>query len=595
MFFLHFRTLERRFRMHTRYLALAVTLLLSVSSIRADILFTDVTTEAGLNLAINGEGVCVIDFNNDGLEDIFFTGYNNRNALYRNEGGMVFTEIAEGAGIANTGHARLAVAADVDNDGFMDLLIGRNDDRPLLFRNNGDWTFTEIGTDAGILSIGDGRGGAWFDHDRDGMLDIYLGYLAASNMLYRNNGDNTFTDIASDVNARGPVPSLVLGLAVFDYDRDGDDDIFMAQDGNQGNMLLEKHDNGIYYDVSETAGVIIPVQGMGVGVGDYNRDGFFDVYTTNLNESTLFRNNGDLTFSDVTIEAGVGDLPRHMGWGTFFFDSDNDALLDIYNNNQTDFGGHPNTFYHNNGDGTFEDLSGPSGLMCENNGFGSAHGDLDNDGDLDIVLAGHISSVGSLKLFRNDSNEPNHWVQFTLQTSSGNRNAIGAITELYTSGVVQTTMVSGGAGYVSQNTLRQHFGLGQTVAIDSLAVSWPDGSREVFRDLAGDTHHLIVQGTTTSVIGGDEQTTPGGFRLEQNYPNPFNAETEVTFELRQAGWVRLMVYDQLGREVMTLVNESLPAGHHTRRLDATNLASGAYVLRMQVDNGVQTRRMTLLR
>jgi hypothetical protein len=581
--------------MPIRFLCLPAILLVVTFSLHADILFTDITTNAGLNHVISGEGVCIIDFNNDGLEDIFITAFNNRNVLYRNEGNMVFTEIAEEAGIAETAHGRLAIAGDFDNDGFMDLIIGRDDDHVLLFRNNGDWTFTDRSTEAGILATGDGRGGAWFDHDRDGMLDLYLGYLAASNMLYYNNGNETFTDIAGTVNARGPVPSLVLGLAIFDYDRDGDDDIFMAQDGNQGNMLLEKGDHGVYSDVSEEAGVVIRVQGMGVGVGDYNRDGFFDVYTTNLDESTLFRNNGDKTFTDVTLLAGVGDLPNHMGWGTFFFDSDNDGLLDIYNNNQTNFGGLPNTFFRNNGDETFEDLSGPSGLMCYNNGIGSAYGDLDNDGDLDIVLAGRPSAEGSLKLFRNDTNEPNHWVQFTLETAGANRNAIGAITELYTGGIVQTSMVSGGAGYVSQNSLRQHFGLGQSTTIDSLVVLWPDGSREVFDNLLPDTHHLIAQGTTTSVNPDGGQGIPALFRLEQNYPNPFNAETEVKFEIADAGLVRLVVYDQLGQEVMTLVNEILPAGKHSRRLAASSIASGVYILQMKVGNTVQMRKMTLIR
>ncbi len=583
--------------MPLRYLPLLLPALLlyPVQILQADILFADISDAAGLTHSIGGEGVCIIDFNNDGLEDIFFAGSGNQNRLYRNDGNMVFSEISESAGVAHTGRSRLAIGGDYDNDGFIDLVIGCHEEPSRLFRNNGDWTFTEVSTEAGVLTSEDARGGAWFDHDSDGFLDLYIGNLGASNMLYRSNGDNTFTDIAGAVNARGPDPSLVLGLAIFDYDRDGDDDIFMAQDGNQGNMLLERRANGIYYDVSDEAGVILPVQGMGVGVGDYNRDGFFDVYTTNLNESTLLQNNGDRTFTDVTIPAGVGDSPNHMGWGTFFFDSDNDGLLDIYNNNQTNFGGLPNTFFHNNGDGTFEDLSAASGLMCYNNGIGSACGDLDNDGDLDIVLSGRPAAAGNLKLFRNDSNTPHHWVQVSLQASGGNRNAIGAIVELFSGGVVQTSMVSGGAGYVSQISLRQHFGLGLAETIDSLIVSWPDGSREVFHGLAVDTHHLLVEGTTTGVIDEENQLSPQTFFLGQNYPNPFNPSTRIDFTIPEAGHVSLAVFDLLGRHIGTLVDGPMERGTYTIEFGRADLPTGLYVYRLQMNEHTLLRRMLLLR
>jgi hypothetical protein len=186
-------------------------------------------------------------------------------------------------------------------------------------------------------------------------------------------------------------------------------------------------------------------------------------------------------------------------------------------------------------------------------------------------------------------------VQFTLQTSGANRNAIAAITELYAGGLVQTAMVSGGAGYVSQNTLRQHFGLGEIAAFDSLVVLWPDGSRETFANLSADTHHLLIQGTPTSVSDPEAAGIPSGFNLEQNYPNPFNAETEVRFELGQEGLVKLLVFDELGQEVMTLVDGILPAGRYSRRLRADELASGVYMLRMEVGKSTQAKKMTLIR
>ncbi|MDH4069560.1 MAG: FG-GAP-like repeat-containing protein [Ignavibacteria bacterium] len=567
----------------------------------ADILFADVTGSAGLTHYINGEGVCILDIDNDGREDIFIAGGNGRNLLYRNLGGMVFEEIAHTAGVDSTGWTRLTIASDFDRDGWIDLFLGCHNLPSRLFRNRGDGTFEDVTSLSGIQNMANTRGGAWFDHDLDGLPDIYVGNFSQPNILCRNNGDGTFSEIAAEVNARGPLTSgLVMGLAVIDYDRDGDGDILMAQDGDRGNILLRREADGLYTDVSDAAGVNLPVMGMGVAVGDYNGDLFPDAYITNLDESTLLRNNGDGTFSDATVEAGVGDLPAHMGWGTFFFDADNDGWPDLYNNNQTGFGGIPNSFYRNRGDGTFEDLSGPSGLLCFNDGLGSAFADLDNDGRLDIVLSGGPSAAGNLKLFRNISTVDNHWIQLTVYPAGLHQTATGVTVELYVDGVPQVQTVATGNGYVSQNTARLHFGTGDAAGIDSVVVYWVDGTMERFISLSTDMHHHLHQGSGVTGIRGEE-SAPSAFILSQNYPNPFNPGTTISYEISRRARIVLRITDMLGRDVATIVDAVQEPGRHSVVWEAGGHASGVYFYRLQAtdsysgQSGTASGKMLLAR
>ncbi|MFQ6675654.1 MAG: FG-GAP repeat domain-containing protein [Fidelibacterota bacterium] len=414
------------------YPFLAAGLLISV--LGGEVRFTDITGSSGLSAAIHGEGVCVFDVNRDGFEDIAIADYDGGNLLYENLGEMTFREVSQDAGIARDLSARLVVAGDYDNDGHPDLFLGAIEGSSILYRNRGDGTFSDVTDEAGVVITGDVRGGAWGDVDRDGLLDLYVARLHEENLLYRNNGDGTFTEAAASLGATGPASTgLVMGLAFLDFDLDGDDDLFMTQDGNKGNILLRWDVPGGYTDISQSAGVRLPVQGMGVAVGDYNRDGLFDVYTTNLDENTLLENMGDGTFRDVSSAAAVEDEPGSMSWGTFFFDADNDGWLDLFSHNQTGFGQVPNSFFHNRKDGTFAELSAQVGLEIWNDGIGSAYGDLDNDGDLDLVLAGGPTEGNSLMVMRNDS-DPSAWTQVSLEGTESNRSAAGAVVRLYSPG-----------------------------------------------------------------------------------------------------------------------------------------------------------------
>ena len=564
---------------------------------KGQILFTNVSDEGGMNFNISGEGVCIFDYDNDGLEDVFICDRNNgSNLLFHNLGNMEFEEVSFGVGITTSSETRLPLAADYNNDGYLDLFIGAMTGNSILYRNNGDGTFSDVTVQSGIVTDGGLQGGAWNDVNNDGWIDLYVGRLTESNYFFKNNGDGTFTDIAPNLNADGPlIGGLVMGLGFFDYDNDGDDDLFITQDNNRGNILLRKEESGSFTDISISAGVNLPVMGMGVAFGDYNRDGWQDVYTSNLYENSLLQNSPQGHFVDMADSAGVSDIPGSMAWGTFFFDADNDGWLDIFNNNQSGFGNVPNSFFRNLSDGTFEDLSQSSGLQSFNNGIGCAYGDLDNDGDLDIVAAGHSYLDGSILLYRNDS-EANNWIQFSLQSDQGDPFAISAKITLYAQSGTQFGQVAAGDGYCSQNTFRQHFGLGEETGIDSVVVDWPDGDIETFNIPEINQHYLLIKGTGNAFpLDVKKEIIPNEFGLLNIYPNPFNLSTKVVFEIPQEGYVTIEIANLLGQVVWADKQYKKIPGKHSVKIGLNKSVSGVYFVILKFKNSMLSKKCLYLK
>jgi len=557
------------------------------TAINGQVYFTNVTSEGGMDYNISGEGVCIFDYDNDGLEDVFVCDRNNgSNLLFHNLGNMEFEEVSFAAGITTSAETRLPLAADYNNDEYLDLFIGAMTGNSLLYRNNGDGTFTDVTSRSGIITDGGLEGGAWNDVNNDGWIDLYVGRLTQLNYFFRNNGDGTFTDFAQNINAAGPENGgLVMGLGFFDYDNDGDDDLFIAQDNNRGNILLRKEASGNFSDISASAGVILPVMGMGVAFGDYNRDGWQDVYTSNLYENSLLQNSPQGYFYNVAVSAGVADTPGSMAWGTFFFDADNDGWLDIFNNNQSGFGNVPNSFFQNLQNGSFEDLSQSSGLQSYNNGLGCAYGDLDNDGDLDIVAAGHSYSDGSVLLYRNNSQSNNHWIQFTMRSDKGDPFAIGAKVTIFTPAGSQFSQVSAGNGFCSQNTFRQHFGLGDET-VDSIRVRWPNGDLETFLIPEIDQRYLLVSGTGNATQLAIELPKASQFSLSLNiYPNPFNPVTSIRIKgLETLEGTYLKIYNISGQLVEILINGKQTHDDYEVTWNANGLPSGIYFIKVQSGN-----------
>ncbi|MGD0471110.1 MAG: CRTAC1 family protein [Terriglobales bacterium] len=527
--------------------------------------FVDVAREAGLTtpnvwggvdsksyiIEAKGSGIAFFDYDQDGWLDIYLTNGTRLNTtwppgqapttqLYHNNRDGTFTDVTAKSGLARTGWQTGVCVGDFDNDGWDDLFCtfwGHN----ILFRNNGDGTFTDVTKQAGLWKdeVRWGSGCTWLDYDRDGSLDLFVanyiqldiskvpapgetlncqykgnpvmcgprGLPGGMNILYRNNGDGTFSDVSEKAGIVKPGPRYSITAVSYDFDNDGWPDIYVAVDSEPSILFHNNHD-GTFSDIAVMAGCGYSQDGneqagMGVAVGDYDCDGSFDIFKTNFADDTsnLYHNNGDGTFTEVTFEAGVGQDTQDVKWGCGFIDYDNDGWLDIL---QVD--GHvypsidqhgvgqtfmePRIVYRNLGNGKFQDVSkvmGP-GITARHSSRGCAFGDYDNDGDIDVV-ANNMNEIPSL--LRNDGGNNNNWIKVKLIGTKCNRTAIGARVHLVTGKHSQMDEVHCGTSVMSQSDLRLHFGVGQAKKIDRLDVNWPTTQKvETFTDL--DTNQILV-------------------------------------------------------------------------------------------------------
>jgi enediyne biosynthesis protein E4 len=536
------------------------------------VVFTDVTTEAGLGRARNisgspsnkqflleemGGGVALFDYDNDGWLDIFLVNGtslvpasrdgNSTSYLFRNNRDGTFTDVTEKAHLTRSGWGQGCCVGDYDNDGFDDLFVtywGRN----VLYHNNGDGTFTDVSEQAGVAGSENrwGAGCCFLDYDRDGLLDLFvanyvnfdpahapkpgqaaycmyndipvpcgpLGFAGGTNILYRNRGNGTFTDVSEEsgiARPRGPTSmvfvarnwqstgSYGMGAAAADFDNDGWPDIYVACDSAPSLLYRNNHDR-TFREIAVPAGCAldengVALSGMGVAVGDFDGDGWLDIARTNFSEqvTTLYRNLGNGAFEDASIKAGLGVNRKYLGFGVGFLDFDNDGWKDLFLAN-----GHvysqiasrklhlsykePKVLYRNLGNGRFEDVSASTGsaMRVENLGRGCAFGDLDNDGDVDVVVN---NLDGPPSLLRNDGGNRNNWIMVRCMGTRSNRSAIGTRVKVTSGGHSQIDEVMSGSSYYSQNDFRLHFGLGRATQADNVELIWPSGLKESFQNL----------------------------------------------------------------------------------------------------------------
>lgn len=458
--------------------------------------FTDVTLKAGLWRTGWGQGVCIGDYDNDGFDDLFVT-YWGQNVLYHNNGNGTFRDVTERAGLTQKEETRPrwntgCSFVDYDKDGFLDLFVANYIDLDL----------------AHTPAAG---AGAFCQYQGVPVLCGPRGLPFAANLLYHNNGDGTFTDVSTKAGISIPNGHYSFTPLTGDFDNDGWPDIYVSCDSTPSMLYRNNHD-GTFKEIAVAAGCAynddgLVQSGMGVSAGDYDCDGWLDIFKSNFSNdtSTLYHNNDDGTFSDATLSAGMGINTRYLGWGCGFVDLDNDGWLDIFLANGHIYPGlekagldtpfkEPKIVYRNLRNGRFEDISnhaGP-GVPLARSSRGVAFGDYDNDGDIDIIINNMNDSP---TLLRNNGGNKNRWLKIKTIGTRSNRSGIGARVRVIAGQHVQMDEVRSGGSYISQNDLRLHFGMGRALKADWIEVLWPSGQVDKIHDVESNKLIFIKEGS----------------------------------------------------------------------------------------------------
>ena len=495
-------------------------------------------------LETTGSGIAFIDYDNDGLIDLFvLSGEGGTNRMYHNEGHGRFRDVTDALGLHSEGWAQGVCSGDYNNDGYTDLFVtywGVN----RLYRNAGGKRFEDVTSGAHLKQdrVHYNTGCAFVDIDGDGQLDLfvanYLKFDPAStpkpganpycfyrgiavscgprglpfdrNILYRNNGNGTFSDISRASGIAEPVGHYSLSVLTADFNEDGLPDIYVACDQtpsllyiNKGKGKFEEEGvlRGVAFDQNGKA-----MSGMGLAEADYDGDGHPSIFRTNFSDEfeTLYRNRGDGNFDEVTLDAGLGQNTRYVGWGTGFFDFDNDGWKDLLLVNGHAF---PEVdslhidihykdraiLYRNLRNGKFKDITTEAGpaFTERHSARGAAFGDIDNDGVLEVAVNNQGEPPSLLKQQRNP---PGHWLILKLEGTSSNRSALGARVKLIAGGHAQSGEVRSGGSYLSQNDLRLHFGLGTATEVDSIEISWPSGTHQILKNEQTDRILTVKEG-----------------------------------------------------------------------------------------------------
>lgn len=540
------------------YLALLILTTFESTAQKKNITFTDITVKAGITfkytygdnsykniIESSGSGITVFDYNNDGLMDIYLMNgtylegisdpagkiyKESHNELYKNIGNGTFTEVSKKAGVQGHQWAMAAGAIDLDNDGYQDLYV-LNYGPNVFYHNNRNGTFSDITSSLGLAgpeklngftkwSIGV----AFWDYNLDGRMDAMVGnflafdpsyfspgspnmmpspteYNGQESMLYEQLSDGKFVDVTKKNNLSYP-DSKCMGLTVFDYDDDGDLDIFQAND-HQLNFLF-RNDNGTYNEVGVQSGVAANSQGKGTGsmhgsIGDVDGDGLIDILVTDLDYGALYKNMGNGLFVDITEKSGVAAaMSGKNSWGAQLFDYDNDGDLDIVaaNGSADELILQYPLLLENDGKGNFRNTGKEHGayFSTKRSGRGLAVLDYDNDGNLDIVIS-HLDKDGTPVLLRNNGGNGNHWLGLTLKGKDGLASAIAAKVTVTSGGKKSVFVNQWATSYLSNNDQRMHIGLGQLKKIDQLEIKWTNGKKEIYNNIDTDRYITILEGT----------------------------------------------------------------------------------------------------
>ncbi|MCA0133080.1 FG-GAP-like repeat-containing protein [Winogradskyella alexanderae] len=540
-----------------------VFIILSINISLAQVSFQESAQQLGVNIICEytflGNGITFFDYDNDGWDDITVaTAQNNPVYFYKNINGNYVSQTLNISD--NNARNKQVNWVDIDNDGDNDLFITSDNSGNRLFENLGNMIMSEITSTSGMLTDNfPYYGASWGDYDNDGFLDVFIAVRdpLIPNILYKNNGDKTFTlaNVEAGLETTG---YMSFCSAFLDYDNDGDQDIYVSNDKYPNpNLMYKNNGDGTFTEVGAETGTNVSIDAMSVTVEDFNHDGWLDIYITNdPTNNVLYVNNGDGTFTDMAQSYHV--TFNSSSWGAVFLDADNDTDLDLYvsgEGNGTESPFMSSGFYENVNPSFFQLNNGavPNDFAFS---YGNAIGDTDNDGLPEIVV--NNIDHNNIFLWKNTTNATNNFIRIKLEGTTSNRNGVGSFIEISINGNKQYRYTCLGEGYLSQNSATEHFGLGSNTTIDYVKVKWLSGIEDVLYNVTANQTLNIVEGSTLSVSEFEDNLALS------HYPNPVRDQLYLK-SLNQIEAIE--IYNLLGQKIMVASPKSIECDINFANLD----------------------------
>ena len=531
----------------------------------------EIAESIGLGSAFS-QGVSIVDINDDGFDDLFITRRNRDNQFFINNGDASFTNIAAEARVDDIGLSALTIWSDFDQDGDQDFFLGMEEGRPKLYLNNGDLTFTNI-TEA---ALGDLQGyvasAQWGDVNGDGWEDLFVFILDGTNQFFFNNQNGGFENVTEQL---GIIDKrLTMGAMLFDFDQDHDLDLYITHDGYGGNHFYVNDGVGVFTDLSIELGVYTETDAMGVAIGDYDNDGWQDIYLTNLYENQLFKNIEGQGFKEVAAEAGVDDYG--MGWGASWIDYDNDGWLDLYTANDTYFSDYSNKMYINNQDGTFQNGFSGEDILSKKGSYATAVSDLNNDGVPEIIMANR-GAVDRLEVFLFENNTNHNFISVKLSNpKNGSTVKVNTSSKSYIRGALS------GTGWCGEDSDWILLGINNVETVD-IEVNWLNGTNEEFVGIKANKFYNI------SSEGLKEQSRTS-FEWPHEIVTNLLKEDKLNINTYIDQFINIFIYNNIYLNIYTYENKLIyrKSFEYLESLDLSFLSRGFYIISIESQDGIKS-------